>query len=233
MNKRKKTLKVMLCVSGLFILPVFCNGQNMEKVLIQCKEAYEVQKKILEQEGFIVNVEEDSYSEGSEGETNNEKIIRKISFSSGEWTVIDPSIKDTQETKKPFIVFEHIDVLYNILQDKNYTIKYQKEDVLGSYSCHLLYFEPKKKKKDSIKGQIWIEKESALIVNAVFIPTKLPFFVKKFEHNLSFVKINEYWLPQSFIIEIKLSIPFLKKKPYHRSVYNFYDWKIGGKNDSL
>lgn len=230
MNKRKKTLRVMLYLFGFFILPVLCEGQDIDRILIKCKEGYDAQKKMLEQEGFSVSVEENSYSEVGKEKTT-EKIIKKVSFSSGKWTVVNPFIKDDiSETKEPFVVFESIDEIYNILQDRNYSIKYQQEDLFGSYSCHLVYFEPKKKKKDTIKGQIWIEKEGSLIVKAIFAPAKLPCFVKKVEQNLSFVKINGLWLPQNFIEEVKLSIPFFKKL-YHHGVYQFYDWKIEGKND--
>jgi hypothetical protein len=229
MNKRKKTLKVILFVFGLFILPVFCEGQNIDikGLLIKCKERYEVQKKILEQEGFNVIVEEDSYSEDSEKEATHEKIIRNISFSSGKWKTISED-KNIPEDEEPFFVFEYIDTLYNILQDPDYIIKYQQENLVGSYSCHLLYFEPKKKEEDSMKGQVWIEKESNLIIKAISAPAKLPFWVKKNDYNLSFVKINKLWLPQNFIIKMKLSIPLFKTF-YHHSNYQFYGWKIGVK----
>jgi len=234
MNKRKKTLTIMLCIFGFFILPisVFCESQDekqdIERLLTKSKEEYKIQKKTLEQKGFNVTVEEDSYSEvGKEKET--EKIIKEVSFSSGKWKVLDLSTKDSSKTEEPFFILELIDDLmdnlYNVLQDRNYTIKYQQEDLLGTYSCHLLYFEPKKKKRDTIKGQVWIEKESARIVKAAIASAKLPCFVKKGEHNLSFFNINGFWVPQSFIEETKLSIPFVKKLS-HQGVYQFYDWRI-------
>jgi hypothetical protein len=153
MNKRKKTLKVMLCIFGLFILPVFCEGQDerqdIERIVTKSKEEYGIQKKALEQKGFSVTVEEDSYSEvGKEKKT--EKIRKEVSFSSGKWKVVELSTKDSSKTEEPFFILELIDELmgdlYKVLQDRNYTIKYQQEDLLEGYSCHLLYFEPKKKK---------------------------------------------------------------------------------------
>ncbi len=137
--------------------------------------------------------------------------------------------KSQNETSEIPDAFQQLDELYRILESKDYTINYIKEGFVGTYSCHLIYFEPKKKKvkdEDATKGYLWIGKNSFSIIQAKFGPAKLSTFTKKCECFLSCSPYQQYWLPQRFITEMEIGFLFIKMHTI--MTLNYSDYTFGG-----
>src|SRR5258706_15836771 len=78
---------------------------------------------------------------------------------------------------------------------ENYEFTYAGESVLDGQHCYLLELKPKRKEKDLIVGEAWVDKQSFLIRRIEGEIAKPPsWWLKQVRLNLSFADLEGTWL---------------------------------------
>jgi hypothetical protein len=78
---------------------------------------------------------------------------------------------------------------------ENYEFTYAGESVLDGQQCYLMELKPKRKEKDLIVGEAWVDKQSFLIRRIEGEIAKPPsWWLKQVRINLSFADLEGTWL---------------------------------------
>ena len=80
----------------------------------------------------------------------------------------------------------------------NYDFTYIRETVLDGQPCYLLGLKPKRKEKDLISGEAWVDKHSLLVRNIEGEIAKTPsWWLKRVRVKLAFADVEGTWLQTS------------------------------------
>ncbi len=91
----------------------------------------------------------------------------------------------------------------------NYLFSYSGETNWNGQAVWKIDFQPKHKAKDNIKGFAYILQSDTNIVQYQFIPTGLPFVLKNFNIVLDYSKVEKYWVPTKFMLDMELDVKVL------------------------
>ncbi len=92
---------------------------------------------------------------------------------------------------------------------ENYVFAYQAEEIWNGQAVWKIRYEPKHKSKDNIKGFAYVLVKDTSIVQYQFVPTGLPFVLKNFNITLDYVKVDKYWVPAKFKLDMELDVKVL------------------------
>jgi hypothetical protein len=83
------------------------------------------------------------------------------------------------------------------MKDK-YDVTYLGEDVLEGHPCHLLVLSPKRKEKNLISGEAWVDKDTFLVrqINGELVKTP-SWWLKKVHVKIVFGFVGGTWLQTS------------------------------------
>lgn len=87
-----------------------------------------------------------------------------------------------------------------------YEFTYLGEETWHNKPVWKIGYQPKHKAKDNIKGFAYILQNDTNVVQYQFIPTGLPFVLKNFNIILDYFKIEKYWVPEKFSLEMELDV---------------------------
>lgn len=117
----------------------------------------------------------------------------------------------------------------------NYDFSFQGEETWKGKTVWKIGYEPKHKGKDNIKGSAYVLQSDTNIVQYQFVPTGLPFVLKHFNIVLDYTKIEKYWVPRKFTLDmeldVKVLISFTHKFIYMEEQYTNYKFNNGLTDD--
>ncbi|MDW7987463.1 MAG: hypothetical protein RMJ65_01945 [candidate division WOR-3 bacterium] len=93
----------------------------------------------------------------------------------------------------------------------DYEFSYLGEDSFYSSKVSIIGFKPKKRTRHYIEGQAKILLKDSSVVEINFRPAVLPFLIKNFDAQLSYFKINNFWVPKKFYSSMRIELKFLLK----------------------
>jgi len=80
---------------------------------------------------------------------------------------------------------------------KNYVFVFVQEENLGILPTYVLHMIPKRKRKDLLTGQIWVDEKTFRIERIEGVPTKKPsWWIKKLNITLQYGDLDGLWLPK-------------------------------------
>ncbi|HTW92057.1 MAG TPA: hypothetical protein VMH22_10155 [bacterium] len=87
-------------------------------------------------------------------------------------------------------------------------------DVISSGTCHgldawIVGFEPVSPSDKTVRGQAWVLKDSFDVVRMEFLPARLPFVVTDASMVLDYDRVNGFWVPVRFDMNMDLKLKFL------------------------
>ncbi|MBS4015622.1 MAG: hypothetical protein KGZ86_04220 [Candidatus Latescibacteria bacterium] len=91
----------------------------------------------------------------------------------------------------------------------NYDFSFQGEETWNGKTVWKIGYEPKQKGKDNIQGFAYVLQSDTNIVQYQFVPTGLPFVLKNFNIVLDYSKIDKYWVPVKFQLDMELDVKVL------------------------
>jgi hypothetical protein len=113
------------------------------------------------------------------GSSRGEQIVRRI---------LDHEVEATTASKSP-------ETHTSAVNRENYDFTYVGETVLDNQACYLLGLKPKRKDKDLISGQAWVDKNSFLVRHIEGEVAKTPSWWLKTVHvKLAFAYLDGTWL---------------------------------------
>jgi hypothetical protein len=113
------------------------------------------------------------------GSSRGEQIVRRI---------LDHEVESTTATKNP-------ETHTSAVNSENYDFTYLGETVLDNQPCYLLGLKPKRKDKDLISGQAWVDKRSLLVRHIEGEVAKTPsWWLKTVRVKLAFAYLEGTWL---------------------------------------
>ena len=111
------------------------------------------------------------------GSSRGEQIVRRI---------LDHEVEATTKKDEPHSA---------AVNSANYDFKYMGETVLDNQPCYLLGLNPKRKDKDLISGQAWVDKRSFLVRRIEGEVAKTPsWWLKTVQVKLAFAYLEGTWL---------------------------------------
>jgi hypothetical protein len=113
------------------------------------------------------------------GSSRGEQIVRRI---------LDHEVEAATATKSP-------ETHTSAVNSDNYDFTYMGETVLDNQPCYLLGLKPKRKDKDLILGQAWVDKQSLLVRHIEGEVAKTPsWWLKTVRVKLAFAYLEGTWL---------------------------------------
>jgi len=80
----------------------------------------------------------------------------------------------------------------------NYDFNYIGEEILGGQTCYLLGLKPKRREKDLVSGQVWVDKHSFFARQIEGELAKTPsWWLRKVHVKLTFADLNGTWMQTS------------------------------------
>ena len=122
--------------------------------------------------------------------TKSYKITEAQGNSSGEKMVRALLDRETESAKKG---------LGSQISRMNYDFVLLREETFGVVPEHVLRIVPKRKDKNLLLGQIWVDAKTFRIRRIAGVPAKSPsFWIKDIHITLQFADVNGMWIPTSF-----------------------------------
>ena len=87
-----------------------------------------------------------------------------------------------------------------------YQYDYLGEEYFNGTAVWKIGFKPNQKGKNFIQGFAYVQKSDTNIVQYQFTPVGLPFVLKNFNIVLDNAKIQKYWVPTKFSLEMELDV---------------------------
>ena len=113
------------------------------------------------------------------GSSRGEQIVRRI---------LDHEVESATASKSP-------ETHTSAVNSENYDFTYLGETVLDNQPCYLLGLKPKRKDKDLISGQAWVDKHSFLVRHIEGEVAKTPsWWLKTVRVKLAFAYLEGTWL---------------------------------------
>ena len=113
------------------------------------------------------------------GSSRGEQIVRRI---------LDHEVESATATKSP-------ETHTSAVNSDNYDFTYVGETVLDNQPCYLLGLKPKRKDKDLISGQAWVDKNLLLVRHIEGEVAKTPsWWLKTVQVKLAFAYLEGTWL---------------------------------------
>src|SRR5712692_4045954 len=114
------------------------------------------------------------------GSTRGEQVVRRI---------LNHEVESARKGKQ---------ARADAVSSDNYEFTYAGESVLDGQRCYLLDLNPKRKQKDLISGQAWVDKRSFLVRHIEGEISKTPsWWLKKVRVKLAFADVDGTWLQTS------------------------------------
>jgi len=111
------------------------------------------------------------------GSSRGEQIVRRI---------LDHEVEASTKNNEPHAA---------AVNSENYDFTYLREAVLDSQPCYLLGLKPKRKDKDLISGEAWVDKRSLLVRRIEGEVAKTPsWWLKTVQVKLAFAYLEGTWL---------------------------------------
>lgn len=86
----------------------------------------------------------------------------------------------------------------SVLDRTNYDFTYMGEAIVDGHACYVLGLTPKRKDKDLVSGQAWVDKSSFLLRRVEGDLVKMPsWWLKRIHLTLSFADVQGTWLQTS------------------------------------
>jgi hypothetical protein len=102
--------------------------------------------------------------------------------------ILDHEVESTTATKNP-------ETHTSAVNSENYDFTYLGETTLENQPCYLLGLKPKRKDKDLISGQAWVDKHSLLVRHIEGEVAKTPsWWLKTVRVKLAFAYMEGTWL---------------------------------------
>jgi len=80
---------------------------------------------------------------------------------------------------------------------QNYAFVFVQEENLGSLPTYVLHMIPKRRQKDLLTGQVWVDEKTFRIERIEGVPTKKPsWLIKKLNITLQYGDLDGLWLPK-------------------------------------
>ena len=81
----------------------------------------------------------------------------------------------------------------------NYDFVFLRQEIYGVVPENVLLIVPKRKDKNLLRGQIWVDASTFRIRRIEGVPAKGPsFWIKDIHITLQFAEVNGMWIPISF-----------------------------------
>jgi len=123
-------------------------------------------------------------------DTKTYKIIQARGNSAGEKMVRELLDRETASAKKG---------LGSQISRTNYDFVVLRQETFGVVPEHVLRIVPKRKDKNLLRGQIWVDARTFRIRRIEGVPAKSPsFWMKDIHITLQFADMNGMWIPTSF-----------------------------------
>ena len=144
---------------------------------------------------------------GANNSTSNSSVVAEVNFRPP--TSKDYKIQKSSGSKRGEQVVRHLldhevegasnrSQARTALTRDNYDFAYRGEVVLDGQPCYLLELKPKRKEKDLIAGEVWIDKHSFLVRRIEGEIAKTPsWWLKKVHLKLAFADFEGTWLQTS------------------------------------
>lgn len=88
----------------------------------------------------------------------------------------------------------------------SYTFSYLGEEYYNNMAVWKIGYKPKEKGKDFIQGFAYVLKSDSNVVQYQFTPVGLPFVLKNFNIMLDYSKIDKYWVPTRFFLQMEIDV---------------------------
>jgi len=122
--------------------------------------------------------------------TKTYKITQARGSSSGEKMVRELLDRETESVKKG---------LGSQISRANYDFVFLRQETYGVVPEDVLLIVPKRKDKNLLRGQIWVDAKTFRIRRIEGVPAKSPsFWIKDIHITLQFAEVNGMWIPISF-----------------------------------
>ncbi len=103
-------------------------------------------------------------------------------------------------------------------------------DNLNGVDVWIIEFRAKKRGKEYVNGRGYITKDTCDIIRAELTPAKISRLVKKLSVCVTSARIQGYWVPVKFEVEVKIKLSFLYYK--HITIEETYsDFRLNNKFD--
>jgi len=113
-------------------------------------------------------------------------------------------------------------------------------EVITSGTCHdrdvwVVGFEPKSPSGKTVRGRVWVLKDSFDVVRMSFLPARLPFVVTDAGMVLDYGLVDGIWVPVRFDMSMDLKLKFLvelmRRRIIIEDVYSDHLFNIGAANE--
>lgn len=91
----------------------------------------------------------------------------------------------------------------------SYTFNYIGDEYYNNMAVWKIGYAPNKKGKDFIQGFAYVLKSDSNIVQYQFTPVGLPFVLKNFNICLDHSKIDKYWVPTKFFLQMEIDVKII------------------------
>jgi len=112
-----------------------------------------------------------------------------------------------------------------------YQFSYLGEENLNDMPIWKIGYEPNKKGKDFIRGFAYVLKSDTNVIQYQFAPVGLPFVLKNFNIILDYTKLDNYWVPREFSLQMELDVKvifsFSHKFIQMQETYSNYRFNTG------
>jgi len=131
---------------------------------------------VVAQVGFRPPSSKDYKIQKSSGSKRGEQVVRRILEHEVEATSSSTSAKTA-------------------LNKDNYEFTYLGETILNGQACYLLGLKPKRKDKDLISGQVWVDKSSFFVLQTEGELVKSPsWWLRNVHVKITFADVNGTWV---------------------------------------
>jgi len=109
-------------------------------------------------------------------------------------------------------------------------------EVIASGTCHgrdvwIVRFEPRSPSGRTVRGRVWVLKDSFDVVRMSFLPARLPFVVTDASMVLDYGLVDGIWVPvrfdMSMDLKLKVLVELMRRRIVIEDIYSDYEFSLG------
>jgi hypothetical protein len=109
-------------------------------------------------------------------------------------------------------------------------------EVIASDTCHgrdvwIVGFEPRSPSGKTVRGRVWVLRDSFDVVRMSFLPARLPFVVTDASMVLDYGLVNGIWVPlrfdMSMYLKLKVLVELMRRRIVIEDIYSNYKISLG------